>query len=1045
MRIRIGVCVREKKQVFSSPMRHILQRLEAFGEFEVIIFGDKVILEDPIESWPICDCLIAFYSSGYPLEKAEAYAALRKPFLVNELVQQHLLHDRRKVYERLELFGVPVPRYALVNRERPYQELEHFIEEEDFVEVDGNRFWKPFVEKPVDGDDHSIMIYYPSSAGGGMKELFRKVGNRSSEFHPEVRRVRREGSYIYEEFLPTGGTDVKVYTVGPAYAHAEARKSPVVDGVVMRNPDGKEVRYPVLLTPNEKQIAREVCIAFSQAVCGFDLLRCEGRSYVCDVNGWSFVKNSYKYYDDAACVLRKMFLEAKAPHLSSTIPPVLPWKVNEPVQPSEGLTRQGSGIIGTFGQSEELRCVIAVIRHGDRTPKQKVKLKVTEEKLLNLLLKYNGGRPRSETKLKSAVQLQDLLDATRALVPRARPGRGSDSEAEDMEHAEKLRQVKAVLEEGGHFSGIYRKVQLKPLNWIKVTKSNGDGEEERPIEALMVLKYGGVLTHAGRKQAEELGRYFRNNMYPGEGTGLLRLHSTYRHDLKIYSSDEGRVQMSAAAFAKGLLDLEGQLTPILVSLVSKDSSMLDGLENASIEMEEAKARLNEIIKAGSKAVHRNGSSEFPWMTDGAGLSPNAAELLPKLVELTKKVTEQVKLLAKDEDEELTETSAYDVIPPYDQAKALGKTNIDVDRIAAGLPCGSEGFLLMFARWRKLERDLYNERKDRFDITQIPDVYDSCKYDLLHNAHLNLEGLDELFKVAQLLADGVIPNEYGINPNQKLKIGSKIARRLLGKILIDLRNTREEAISVAELKSNQDQNSKSDKPESGSPDFHPKPQGKNEEKRRSSFTSEKSMDQEEEDDKEPQYRLDPRYANVKTPERHVRTRLYFTSESHIHSLMNVLRYCNLDESLQGEESLVCPNALERLYKTKELDYMSYIVLRMFENTEVALEDPKRFRIEMTFSRGADLSPLEIDDGEAASLHQEHTLPIMGPERLQEVGSYLTLEQMERMLHPFAMPAEDFPPPSVPQGFSGYFSKSAAVLERLVNLWPFNKQGNGVNGK
>lgn len=50
-------------------------------------------------------------------------------------------------------------------------------------------------------------------------------------------------------------------------------------------------------------------------------------------------------------------------------------------------------------------------------------------------------------------------------------------------------------------------------------------------------------------------------------------------------------------------------------------------------------------------------------------------------------------------------------------------------------------------------------------------------------------------------------------------------------------------------------------------------------------------------------------------------------------MNVLRYCNLDESLLGEDSLVCHNALERLHKTKELDYMSYIVLRMFENTEV----------------------------------------------------------------------------------------------------------------
>ncbi|XP_070041735.1 inositol hexakisphosphate and diphosphoinositol-pentakisphosphate kinase VIP2-like isoform X2 [Nicotiana tomentosiformis] len=1037
-KIRIGVCVMEKK-VFSAPMGQILDRLQSFGEFEVVHFGDKVILEDPIQSWPVCDCLIAFHSSGYPLEKVEEYAALRKPFLVNELEPQHLLHDRRKVYEHLEMFGIPVPRYACVNREVPYQQLDYFVEEDDFVEVHGNRFCKPFVEKPVNGDDHRIMIYYPSSAGGGMKELFRKVGNRSSEFHPEVRRVRREGSYIYEEFMPTGGTDVKVYTVGPEYAHAEARKSPVVDGVVMRNPDGKEVRYPVLLTPAEKQMAREVCIAFRQAVCGFDLLRCEGRSYVCDVNGWSFVKNSYKYYDDAACVLRKMFLDAKAPHLSSTIPPTLPWKVNEPVQPSEGLTRQGSGLIGTFGQSEELRSVIAIIRHGDRTPKQKVKFKVTEEKLLNLMLKYNGGRPRSETKLKSAVQLQDLLDATRALVPRTRPGRGSDSEAEDFEHAEKLRQVKAVLEEGGHFSGIYRKVQLKPLKWAMVPKSNGEGEEERPAEALMVLKYGGVLTHAGRKQAEELGRYFRNNIYPGEGTGLLRLHSTYRHDLKIYSSDEGRVQMSAAAFAKGLLDLEGQLTPILVSLVSKDSSMLDGLANASIEIKEAKARLNDVITSGSKTLHNSGSGEKPWMVDGAGLPPNASELLPKLVKLTKKVTEQVKLLAKDEDEELAETSSYDVIPPYDQAKALGKTNIDVDRIAAGLPCGSEGFLLMFARWRKLERDLYNERKDRYDITQIPDVYDSCKYDRLHNSHLNLEGLGELFEVAQLLADGVIPNEYGINPKQKLKIGSKIASRLLGKILIDLRNTREEALSVADLKSCEDHHSAVNKTGSD-----PKLNAKSEDLRKSSFTSVKSTDQDDDEDKETKYRLDPKYANVRTPERHVRTRLYFTSESHIHSLMNVLRYCNLDESLHEEASLVCDNALDRLFKTKELDYMSYIVLRMFENTEVALEDPKKFRIEMTFSRGADLSPLEKNDKDAASWHQEHTLPIMGPERLQEVGSYLTWENMEKMIHPFAMPAEDFPPPSIPQGFSGYFSKSAAVLERLANLWPFHKYGN-TNGK
>lgn len=78
-KITIGVCVMEKK-VFSAPMGQIMDRLQAFGEFEIIHFGDKVILEDPVESWPICDCLIAFHSSGYPLEKVQAYSSLRKPF-----------------------------------------------------------------------------------------------------------------------------------------------------------------------------------------------------------------------------------------------------------------------------------------------------------------------------------------------------------------------------------------------------------------------------------------------------------------------------------------------------------------------------------------------------------------------------------------------------------------------------------------------------------------------------------------------------------------------------------------------------------------------------------------------------------------------------------------------------------------------------------------------------------------------------------------------------------------------------------------------------
>lgn len=46
-----------------------------------------------------------------------------------------------------------------------------------------------------------------------------------------------------------------------------------------------------------------------------------------------------------------------------------------------------------------LYIVVFSLGSGDRTPKQKVKLRVTEEKLLNLMLKYNGGKPRTEVLL----------------------------------------------------------------------------------------------------------------------------------------------------------------------------------------------------------------------------------------------------------------------------------------------------------------------------------------------------------------------------------------------------------------------------------------------------------------------------------------------------------------------------------------------------------------------------------------------------------------------------------------------------------------------
>lgn len=105
------------KKARSKPMQEIVARLQASGEFEVRPFGDDVILNKPVEEWPRCDCLLSWHSDGFPLQKAQAYASLRRPYLINDVHMQDLLLDRREVYSKLQASGIPVPKHIVVDRE----------------------------------------------------------------------------------------------------------------------------------------------------------------------------------------------------------------------------------------------------------------------------------------------------------------------------------------------------------------------------------------------------------------------------------------------------------------------------------------------------------------------------------------------------------------------------------------------------------------------------------------------------------------------------------------------------------------------------------------------------------------------------------------------------------------------------------------------------------------------------------------------------------------------------------------------------------------
>ena len=629
-RIQIGICAMDKK-ARSKPMAEILSRLDE-NLFRVVFFGDDLILNRPIDEWPAnIDVLIAFYSKGYPLQKAKEYVNLRRPFCLNDLGMQERLQDRRHVYDLLEASGIDVPRHVFLSQDGykstgsgdGNKEGETMVEEfDDHIEVNGISIHKPFVEKPVDADDHNIAIYYPTSAGGGCKKLFRKIGNRSSEFYPDINEIRRDGSYVYEEFVETQGTDVKMYTVGPDYGHAEARKSPTVDGKVQRNADGKELRFPVILTLGEKEIARRIVLQFKQFVCGFDLLRVqEGHSvvsYCCDVNGFSFVKNSRKYYDDCAQILTEHILAVMKPEQLtsfSTLDPLVTEVDNmnygymNPIQRVARLLGGNSGSTNidgtvtnlnteTFSEDgneetrstghlstgmmsnedptlleegavpvreiprdlisepaslpvsrnvscenlrklasnhdvqkrcdsientltagvpsraslnmhrEELRCVIAVVRHADRTPKEKLKLNTSEP----IILKYfrdQCDEPNStkDLKIKKKSPMRDFLAAVREII--AQYEQKENLEKKDEKIKLKFMHMRDVLERW-KFSGLNRKLQLKPK---KIVTDEAKGETTvKQIQ--LILKWGGDLTKLGENQAIQLGQQFRQSIYP---------------------------------------------------------------------------------------------------------------------------------------------------------------------------------------------------------------------------------------------------------------------------------------------------------------------------------------------------------------------------------------------------------------------------------------------------------------------------------------------------------------------------------------------------
>ena len=1045
-------------------MRAILERIEEHGGIEIVVWTELFVYDAPVEEWPVVDCMVCFHSNGFPLEKAEAYVSLRSPLLINSLKEQWWLLDRRKVSMTLERVGVPAPRMLFVNRDAPDDpnfawtptEEGDFVEGDDFVAIGERKIIKPFVEKPVDANRHDVRIYFPSSAGGGCKSLFRKVGDRSGQWNPDINRVRRDGSYVYEAFVPTGGIDVEVYAIAPSYAHAEARKSPAVDGKVERDANGKEVRHAVRLLDDQKRVASKITSAFRQGVCGFDMLYTPiGTSYVCDVNGFSFVKGSEKYLNDAAALLHTICMASLRPARFLEIwdrrqEEVAASGDTDDVEDRRTAVRRLSSAMpnapspradGVSG--EELLAVLIVARHGDRTPKMKCKVNTGDPALLSLYHRWapeDAAAKKKEVKLKRPRQLRDAQQVVAKLVEElASSTESSDlaSSAVDDSDERKLKLMHEVLQEGGHFSGLNRKLQLK----VKKSAADESGLL-RAIKLQAIIKYGGLLTPCGCHQAEAFGRDAAATLYPGGAAGLMRLHSTFRLDFRCYTSDEGRVQQTAAHWIRTFLNLDtstGDITPILFNYINIDTKMLDEMPHAvEATIERARARIGELVDSDptaqdelrriklhltaicdhfcalyKSALGRAGGGGDDSLADGLSFhtAGKVADLQPAVKAAQGDGSETSGAASDDEREDKERDSLVRQSDSPEPAPRLLSRR-------QKKPALGESLYSAWMRWSSIRRAFLRDEavegdspSTAFDLSKISDIFDSAYYDTVHNAHLRLPQVVELFAAIRQFATRVVPNEYGGLPTRRLKIGSTICAPLLSKLTKDIDKCLsdpsrpgvvKEGAAAGEAASDDDGSRTfrraavrvcgvSDEAASALAQLYDRllsrmaadgsrttfggleramskhllasatvaeeatlgdggcglPGGRFTSPMRGSVPPQNSFQAEEEQEL---LFLDVEEAEskgIRTARRRVLTRAYFTSESHIMSFVNVLRTAHLLDNKAAAVPLVSEEAEAHL-AADYLGYLSAVVIRVLQAPGAAAP-----RVEMQVSAGASL--------------------------------------------------------------------------------------------
>lgn len=226
-------------------------------------------------------------------------------------------------------------------------------------------------------------------------------------------------------------------------------------------------------------------------------------------------------------------------------------------------------------------------------------------------------------------------------------------------------------------------------------------------------------------------------------------------DVKIFTSSERRVRATAELFTQRFLDLRE--VPKDMLLIRKE--MLDDSNAAKEKTDIVKKELYELLQPGSEDIKKY------WPQ---GLA-DPGELVQDIIEAMRTLREVMRKNFKE---------------------------LDIDSIQRSWCC-YESPALFFERWEKIFGEFADVERSDFDPSKVSELYDSLKYDALHNrpfmesifvdgdSDSGMSRIKDLYSKTKILFDFVAPLEYGINEEDRLEIGLLTSMPLIKQIVEDL--------------------------------------------------------------------------------------------------------------------------------------------------------------------------------------------------------------------------------------------------------------------